>query len=551
MNGHLTVFPARRIITMERALPEATAVGVLNGRIAGVGSMADLQPWLDQYEHHVDESLADKVLLPGLIDPHVHPLLPALLTQMPFLAPDDWFLPTGEFPGARSPEDYLRGLGRFVAEHDFDSGPFFSWGYQPMFHGRIRRAELDDLFADKPVFLWHRSFHEIITNSAGLEFLGDIDMNQVPDSAHHQVDLERGHFYEGGLSAIFPKIQNLFFAGIMAGFARFAEMVHQGGVTTVADMGTGLMASLPMEAALIRQALGSDDHPFRIRLTPIETTYVQDGRSPQEALAEIREVQQENTERVMLHDHFKLMADGAFYGQLFQMCEPGFIDGHEGEWIVPTEVTDQFARTFWDAGFQLHIHCNGDRGAQYSLGLLRRLLDEKPRFDHRFTLEHWGYSTEEQNREVAALGAAVSGNPWYLHVLGDTFARFGMGPDRAHQMCRFGSVVDKNVPLALHSDCTMAPLEPLRLAWAAESRQTLDGHVLTPSECLTREQALRAITIDAAWILGMENDIGSIRTGKKADFSVFDDDPTEVALADLPRLRPWGTVFEGKVTPIE
>jgi predicted amidohydrolase YtcJ len=510
-----------------------------------------LQPWLDQYEYHIDESLADKVLLPGLIDPHVHPLLPALLTQMPFLAPDDWHLPTGDFPGARSPEEYLSGLEAFVAAHDFSAGPFFTWGYQPMFHGRLYREELDAHFPGKPVFLWHRSFHEIITNSAGLEFLGEIDMSQVPESAQRQVDLARGHFFEGGLSAIFPKIQGLFFEGIMAGFARFGQMVHQGGVTTVADMGTGLMAPMPMEAALIRQALGGDEQPFRIRLTPIETSYVTAGQSPEQALAEVREVQAENTDRVMLHDHFKLMADGAFYGQLFQMCEPGFVDGHEGEWVLPTEVTESFAKTFWEAGFQLHIHCNGDRGAQYSLGLLRRLLDEKPRFDHRFTLEHWGYSTEEQNREVAALGAAVSGQPWYLHVLGDMFAEHGMGADRAHQMCRFGSLADKGVPLALHSDCTMAPLEPLRLAWAAAARQTLAGNVLTPSERLSREQALRAITIDAAWILGMENDIGSIRTGKKADFSVFDDDPTEVDLDDLAHLRPWGTVFEGRVAPIE
>ncbi len=547
----LTVYLARRIVTMERDLPEATAVGVIGGRIAGVGTLEDLKPWLDHHSHRIDRTFADQVLVPGLIDPHVHPLLPALLTQMPFLAPDDWHLPTGDFPGVQTPAEYLARLTRLVAEHDFNAGPFFTWGYQPLFHGELLRPQLDEHFPDKPVFLWHRSFHEIITNSAGLSFVGEPDFTGLPDSARSQVDLPNGHFFEGGLGAIFPKIQPLFFAGLFDGFARFGQMVHRGGITTVADMGTGLMATTRMEAALIRQALGGPEWPFRVMLTPISTAYLKAEMSPEDALADVTELMKENTDRVFIGKHFKLMADGAFFGQLFQMCSPGYTDGHEGEWVVPREVTDKFAEVFWDAGYQLHIHCNGDLGAQYSLGLLRKLLDRRPRFDHRYTLEHWGYSTEEQNREVAALNAVVSGQPWYLHVLGDKYADVGLGPDRAHQMCRFGSLVDKGVPLALHSDCTMAPLEPLRLARAAASRETLTGRVCAPDERLTLEQAMRAITIDAARVIGLENEIGSIRTGKKADFTVLDESPFDVGVDGLGRLRPRATVFEGEVSLID
>ncbi len=546
---HLTVFIARSIITMEPALPRATAVGVLDGIIAGVGTLEDLRPWMDAYDHTVDTSFADHVLMPGLIDPHLHPLLPAILTQMPFVAPDAWRLPGKDFPAVTTPADYLRTVRGFLTAHDFGSGPFFTWGYHPVFHGDLPREQIDtELAADRSVFLWHRSFHEIYANTVALKWAGFEDISDVPDIARDGVDLAAGRFSEGGLAAILPKLQPVFFAPdrLAAGMATFGDMVHRGGVTTVADMGTGIMGPVLAEAEGIRQAFERDDVPFRVQLTPLTTAYLQRGCTPQEAVAEVEAEVARGGSRVQMRRHAKLMIDGAFFSQGFQCCPPGYIDGHAGAWVVPPEQTEPFAQAFWDAGYQLHAHCNGDLGAQATLDLLDRLLLHKPRADHRFSLEHWGYSTEDQNRRLAALGAVVSGQPWYVTLLGEVYAEVGLGPDRAHQMCRFGSLAAKGVPVALHSDCPMAPLEPLRLAWAAASRRTVDGTVIGASEALTLDQALRAITTDAAWILRWENEIGSIRTGKKADFTVLADDPYAVGIDGLADLRVLGTVFEGR-----
>lgn len=551
--SQLTVFTAKKIITMERDLPQATAVGVVNGRIAGVGTLEDLRPWLDAHPHTIDEQFADKILMPGFIDPHVHPFLPAVLTQMPFVAPDAWRLPTGDFPAVLGESDFIAAVRRRHAEHDPASGPFFVWGFHPMFHGDVFRRVIDrEISADQPVLLWHRSFHELILNSAALAWAGIASLDDVPELARSGVDLERGRFAESGLAAIFGRIYPLFFAPerLQGGLATFGEMVHAAGVTTAADMGTGLMAPMLTEAAAIRQAFERDGVPFRVQLTAIESSYISANRKPEDALSEVRAEIEKGGHRVTMRKHFKLLIDGAFFSQAFQCCAPGYIDGHEGAWVVPREATQQFARTFWDAGFQLHAHCNGDGGARFTLDLLNDLLDETPRFDHRFTMEHWGYATVEQDRRLAVLGAVVSGQPWYTHVLGDKYAEIGLGADRAHQMSRFGSLVAEGVPVALHSDCTMAPLEPLRLAWSAATRQTVAGNVLTPSECLTLEQALRAITVDAAWCLRWEDEIGSIRTGKKADFAVLGADPYEVGVSGLPDIPIWGTVFEGAPAPI-
>jgi predicted amidohydrolase YtcJ len=108
-----------------------------------------------------------------------------------------------------------------------------------------------------------------------------------------------------------------------------------------------------------------------------------------------------------------------------------------------------------------------------------------------------------------------------------------------------------NVTTALHTDFTMAPALPLNSAWVAVNRLTESGSVMCPRECITVEQAMRAITIDAAYVLGMEHEVGSIRAGKKADFTVLEADPFEVPPSALKDIPIWGTVFEGVPAPLE
>ena len=118
-------------------------------------------------------------------------------------------------------------------------------------------------------------------------------------------------------------------------------------------------------------------------------------------------------------------------------------------------------------------------------------------------------------------------------------------------MARMGSLERAGVTFALHSDFTMAPALPLNSAWVAVNRIAESGSVLCAEERTSLEAAMRAITIDAAYVLGLEDEIGSIRAGKKADFTVLEQDPWEVepqALRDIPI---WGTVFEGQPFPIE
>jgi hypothetical protein len=252
-------------------------------------------------------------------------------------------------------------------------------------------------------------------------------------------------------------------------------------------------------------------------------------------------------DHVRLPRRVKLFADGAYFGQNMRMNPPGYTDGHLGKWITePTDFTRQ-VRRYWEAGFSLHIHVNGDEGLDVVLNTLEPVITGQRSARQTVTLEHLGYSTEAQNRRIARLGISVSGQPNYVRVLGDAYATHGLGPDRASTMDRFGSLERLGVPLGLHSDFNMAPIDPFYLAWIAANRITLDGHNLAPQERLSVGKALRAITIEAAQVIGRDHEIGSIAAGKRADFAVLDRDPRKMGAAALRETKVEATIYEGRV----
>lgn len=550
--GKITVFRARKIITMCDAMPEATAVAVADGKIVSVGTMDSLKPWLSCYpDYGIDDRMADKVLMPGLIDPHIHPSLPAVLTQFPFLAPDDWSLPTGDFPGAKTEGEYITRLQTLVDAHPDWEIPCIVWGYHPLWHGNQYRSELNGLFPGRPVILWHRSFHELICNDAALAWL---EVTEEDVQGNPEINWNKGHFWENGAQVLLvkPKMAGLLFAKdrYTKGMHNFIQMLHQAGVTTCLDMGIGIFGDPEGETALIRNTAESTQAPCRIILTPIITDFLARGKSLEEALEEAQKWQKENTRRVIYDNHFKIMMDGAIFGGLSQYGFPGYMDDHNGMWMAPPEVSLEWAEAFWKAGYQIHAHTNGDLSADMLIDFLRHLQAIHPRFDHRLVLEHFAFTTEEQNRQLTALGGLVSANPYYHYILSDIFSDEWLGADRGAEMVRLGSLERLGVPFALHSDCPMAPLSPLTLAGIACNRVTINDNLKCPEERISLHKALRAITIDAAWIMRKENEIGSIRAGKLADFAVLEQDPYEVGAEKLKDISIWGVVFEGEVHPL-
>ncbi|HAC80610.1 MAG: amidohydrolase [Candidatus Binatia bacterium] len=541
----LKVFVARKIITMDLALPEATAVAVRGDTIVSVGSLESLSPWLAKYPHQIDRTFADAVLMPGLIDPHLHPMMAAVILSMNFATPDGWNLPDRTVRAVRGAEAYQQRLRELEAGTPQDE-ILFVWGFQPEFHGAINRAILDGISPDRPALLWHRSFYEVYMNTAALELL-EISAEEVKDLP--AANWEEGHFYETGLAAIQKKLMPVVAspARVASGLRQLRDILHAGGITTVGDMASGGL-DLNLEFALMQTVFENDETPFRVFLIP-KAYGLGTKLGDTKALAEIQALPKKNTPRLQYIPNIKLFADGAFFSQRMQLGPPGYIDGHVGDWLMTPAELEDAARVYWNAGYQIHVHANGDAGIDATLDVLAALLQENPRRNHRFTIEHFGYSTPAQVERIARLGAQISANPYYLFALGDLYAEVGLGTDRAEVISRIGTAVRRSIPVALHSDFPMAPARPLQLAWNAASRRTSSGKIFSPEEQLTLDQALRAVTIDAAYILGKEDQIGSIVAGKKADFTAVGVDPYEVGVRGLDKITIRGTVFEGEAHP--
>lgn len=567
----ITIFTAKRIITMDESRPDATAVAVSQGRIVEVGSLEDMQPWFAGREVQIDRRFDEYVLMPGLIDNHLHPFVGAMLMPMAHIAPEAWRQVDGSMSvAARTPEIYHEQLLKATASKLNKSEWFISWGYQPSLHGKYTRARLDALFPDRPIVLWHRSFHELFLNTAAIQKLA---LNEAECQAHPQIDWLAGHFYETGCKNIIMGLLPHFMGTdwYNQGLRDTAKLMHMGGITTAGDMLFGAL-SPEYEVQALKRVLEVEARPMRVvnvfdargfsnRATATEVGPPDQFINFEAGLAAIEawKVKQlpDTTHggndkdvrvgKIWYAKAIKLFADGAMFSQLMQMRWPGYTDGHHGEWLMAPKVLNAGVQTFWKAGYTIHVHVNGDAGMDSVISALAEAQAKVPRFDHRFHAHHVAFHAQFQTEQLAALGAHASVNPYYIHALGDDYSVLGLGRERGSQITRSASMRNAGMRVSFHSDFMMAPPEPLTLAWCAATRQTLGGEVIGLQERLDLMQVLRGITIDAAWCLRIEDEVGSIAAGKRADFAVLADDPLQLGADRLNEVRVAGTVFEGQV----
>lgn len=544
------IYTAETILTLNETMPLAKAVVVRDGKIIAVGETPTLRNEFPTAT--LDKSFADKTIVPGLIDPHIHMILGAMMYAKPFAPPWDVQTPTGVVKGLPDRASFLARIAAINAEHS-GTKPLVIYGYHNLVHGAIDRRDLDEITTDRPLIIWHYSGHDFYLNSKGLEY-AKVDaswaenLEGVPLGSDGQ---PTGRVYEDAVFRFLTNVGSLFLGpiDIQRGFDGLEDMFAQSGVTTVAEMGYGLFG-LQVEDAYYKALLG-EDAKTKLYLVPEHRAF---DRAFGEETIPIIKTMVENTKETWprVLPQIKLFTDAAFYSQTMRLKDPGYTGGqskgHKGLWVTGPDTLTETMRPYWRAGLDVHIHSNGDAAQDVTLDALEAVQKDGIQTGQRLILEHAGLVRPKQITRAGELGAGLSVASHYVHYMGETYEE-AIG-DRVQYMTPLASSIKAGLPTTMHSDAPLAPPSPLTAASVHMLRSTREGGVSTPSEKLTPAQALKSITLDAAWSLGLESEIGSIEVGKQADFTILGANPLETKAEDWPKINVWGVLLDGKKKPL-
>ena len=572
-----TIYSARRIITMNPRRPEATYVAVRDGHVLGAGALDELAGWGD---YDLDERFAGKVVMPGLVEGHCHSWEGSAWedTYLGFFdrsAPDGVLHPglksidavverfraaaASAAAGAGAGESRPGGSGGAgeaggpggagtPGEPGRSSGEaVMGWGFDPIFFGgrRMVAADLDRVSAMRPVIVMHQSGHIVNVNSEALRRAGitrDTNVQGLVRDAHGE---PTGELQGPALRSIVYRAagrDRFLDMGRGDSLWRFAASARRAGVTTATDLAN----ELP-EETVASQVAATAREDFPLRIVP---AFFAAARPADEGVEWVKSLIPRGHERLR-YGLVKLVLDGSIQGFTARMKWPGYYNGHEnGLWYIePGEELPRILGTFHRAGLQVHVHTNGDEATEAAIDAIEAVLREHPAADARFTLQHCQMAHDAHFRRMARLGICANLFANHLYYWGDQHHALTMGPERAGRMDAAGSAKRLGVPFSIHSDAPVTHLAPLFTAWCAVNRRTASGRVLGEAERITVPDALHAITLGAAFTLKLDTEIGSIETGKRADFAILEDDPLAVAPEALKDVAVWGTVVGGRVFP--
>ena len=538
----ITIFQAKKIITMNPARPEATHVAVQDGQIIGAGTLEELSGW---GKHTLDTQFADKFLMPGLVEGHAH-TMEGTLWRYTYCGYFDRMAPSGKvWEGLKDKEAVIARLQDAEAQLEDPDTPLPGWQIDPIYFNneRVTRADLDRVSTTRPVGVMHASGHIMNVNSKALELAGLLK----PGVNHPGVPLGSDGLPTGELKG--PDIMTP--VGAHVGFDRdmlacderglrdFGRLCVRAGVTTVTDLAARMSDDV---ADMMIRVTGEPRFPARVMALRFFH-----GLTPDELIEHAISLRDRSTDRMRL-GAIKIVADGSIQGFSARLRSPGYFNGApNGLWYITPEHMAEIYEKALDNGLLVHTHTNGDQATQLALEMLEAALLKHPAQDHRFTLQHCQLADAAQFRQMSKLGMCVNLFANHHFYWGDEHYALTVGPERAERMNAARTALNNNIPMGIHSDAPITPLGPLFTAWCAVNRTTASGRVLGANECISIDEALYAITLGAAYTLKLDGEIGSIEAGKRADFAVLEDDPTQATAESIKDVRVWGTVQGGRI----
>ncbi|MCK5856031.1 MAG: amidohydrolase family protein, partial [Bacteroidales bacterium] len=352
IDSNQTIYFGGDIITMEgNAVEYVEAVVRENDKIVFVGTKAEAEK---QYANAQQYNLEGKTMMPGFIEPHLHPMIAAVILSGDIIAPHDWNVPDGLKKGVGSHEEFIVRLKQSVAEKGKEGEVLFVWGYHQLWHGDINKQILSEVAPTIPVVILHRSFHEAYMNDVAIELF---KLKEADFKGNPQVEWDRGHFFEAGWMALAPRIAPYLLNPdkYKKGLEDMTKLMHKNGITTIAEPGFPNV-DFDMEYNLLK--IEMDKKPnFQVYNILNGTFLTSKEGSIEHAEAFIAQAAADPkyaTDNIHIRPkQVKLFADGAIYSLAMEM-KGGYTDGFVGQWITPPDMFEKQMNYFWDKGYQIN-----------------------------------------------------------------------------------------------------------------------------------------------------------------------------------------------------
>lgn len=492
----------------------------------------------------VDDSLIDKYVTPGFVEAHCHIQEEGALVNFPWVGSYDRRSADGGVKsGCIDTRAVLDRLHQTHADTTDQSGVLVALGWDPNMASSsgLTRELLDSISETRPIFVLQSNGHVGHCNSAMMR-RAEISRHSTEHGVMRGGDGEpTGELRELALSLVLGKHVDLASGGDDS-TRNGGVLARLAGCTTVTDLA---YSATTKAVTAYANVVNTDEFPARVMYAPM--VQVLNPRLKEGTLEHIQALPSRDTDKFRMGP-VKFIIDGSIQGRSARMNWPGYCCGDpNGMWLAEPDEMFEMMRPYHRAGLQLALHTNGDEAVDRGLDVYERLLLDHPRFDHRHRLEHAQLATENAFRRMKALGVCVNlfaNHVWYW---GDTHRTATAGPARARRLDACGTAERLGVPFSIHCDAPVTPLDPLFTMWCAVNRMTSSGHLLGESERISSLQALRAVTIDGAYLLKADHMVGSIESGKYADFAVLDADPLEVDPLAIKDIRVAATVLAGRI----
>lgn len=531
------VWHGGNVLTMDSLGSVATAIAIEGDRIVAVGGDEDVEDWMSRADVTVD--LGGRTVVPGFIEAHGH--FPG--AGLGAIGADLNSPPIGS---VRSIPEAIDALRRIDAARPGD-GWIIGFGYDDTMLAEKRhliKSDLDQVSTSRPVIAMHISGHIVAANSLALGRF-DIDA-ETPDPAGGEIQKgEHGEptgllFETAGrpmmLAALkLPPLQQL--EVVRDAVDAYAEQ----GFTTVQN---GLANLEQLEGMGLASKVGLI--PLRVVAWPADEVGL-------EAIESGRDLAAFGSERMHV-GAVKLVGDGSIQGYTAYLSEPYHLlgdhpAGYRGYPNIDQDTLRAHVERLHCAGYQVAVHGNGDAATDQFLDAWEAALDACPGEDRRPILVHAQVLRPDQLERIKRLGVTPTFFSAHVYYWGDRHRDIFLGPERAARISPAASATRLGIRFTTHLDTPVVPVDSRLQLWAPVARETSSGQPLGPDERISPEQSLRAMTIEAAWQLYLDGELGSIEPGKKADLVILSADPldpsTDLRAIDIERTVVGGlTVFE-------